>query len=51
MPALQVKDFPSDLYEDLRACASRQDRSLSQQMTRHSGVRSGFHVPIAFPLA
>lgn len=34
MPALQVKDFPSDLYEDLRACASRQDRSLSQQTTR-----------------
>ncbi len=31
MPALQVKDFPSDLYEELRECAARQDRSISQQ--------------------
>ena len=31
MPALQVKDFPSDLYEDLRACAMMQDRNISQQ--------------------
>lgn len=31
MPALQVKDFPSDLYEDLRECALAQDRNISQQ--------------------
>ncbi len=31
MPALQVKDFPADLYDDLRACATDQDRSMSQQ--------------------
>lgn len=33
MPALQVKDFPADLYEDLRACAVENDRSISQQTT------------------
>lgn len=31
MPALQVKDFPSDLYEELRECAATQDRNISQQ--------------------
>ena len=31
MTALQVRDFPADLYEDLRSCAREQDRSLSQQ--------------------
>ncbi|MEA5020127.1 MAG: argininosuccinate lyase [Gordonibacter sp.] len=31
MPALQVKDFPADLYEELRACAVVQDRNISQQ--------------------
>lgn len=31
MPALQVKDFPSDLYDDLRECAAGQDRNISQQ--------------------
>ena len=31
MPALQVKDFPDDLYAELKACASAEDRSLSQQ--------------------
>lgn len=31
MPALQVKDFPGDLYEELRECASMQDRNISQQ--------------------
>lgn len=31
MPALQVKDFPADLYESLRVCAAAQDRSISQQ--------------------
>ena len=31
MPALQVKDFPDDLYIDLKACANAEDRSVSQQ--------------------
>lgn len=31
MPALQVKDFPEDLYEELRACATEECRSVSQQ--------------------
>lgn len=31
MPALQVKDFPSDLYDGLRECAAEQDRNISQQ--------------------
>ncbi len=31
MPALQVKDFPSSLYEELRLCAIASDRSISQQ--------------------
>lgn len=33
MPALQVKDFPGDLYEELRSCAASADRSLAQQTT------------------
>ena len=31
MPALQVKDCPSGVYERLRACASEENRSISQQ--------------------
>lgn len=31
MPALQVKDFPQDLYDKLKACAVKEDRSISQQ--------------------
>lgn len=31
MPALQVKDFPDDLYEELRECAVEECRSVSQQ--------------------
>ena len=31
MPALQVKDCPTELYEELRRCASRENRSISQQ--------------------
>ena len=31
MPALQVKDFPEELYDELRACATAEDRSISQQ--------------------
>lgn len=34
MPALQVKDFPSDLYEELRDCAAANDRNISQQTIR-----------------
>ena len=34
MPALQVKEFPPDLYEDLKACAAAEDRSISQQTVR-----------------
>ena len=34
MPALQVKDFPVDLYEELRSCAQAEDRSIAQQTTR-----------------
>ncbi len=31
MPALQVKDCPSTVYEQLRTCASEENRSISQQ--------------------
>lgn len=31
MPALQVKDFPEDLYEDLKEYAAEDCRSVSQQ--------------------
>lgn len=31
MPALQVKDFPDDLYAKLKECAARNHRSMSQQ--------------------
>lgn len=31
MPALQVREFPEDLYEELRECAAAEDRSISQQ--------------------
>ena len=31
MPTLQVKDFPDDLYEELRECAAQECRSVSQQ--------------------
>ena len=31
MPALQVKDCPADIYEDLRLCADQEDRSITQQ--------------------
>lgn len=34
MPALQVKDFPPDLYEELKDCAAQQDRNISQQTVR-----------------
>lgn len=31
MPALQVRDFPEDLYDQLKACAARNYRSVAQQ--------------------
>ena len=31
MPALQVRDFPDDLYAELKNCAAEEDRSISQQ--------------------
>ena len=31
MPALQVRDFPSDLYDALKAYAAQEHRSVSQQ--------------------
>ena len=31
MPALQVRDFPEDLYEELKECADRNHRSIAQQ--------------------
>lgn len=31
MPALQVRDCPAPLYEELRQCAAEQDRSIAQQ--------------------
>lgn len=31
MPPLQVKDFPTDVYERLRQCAREENRSISQQ--------------------
>ena len=32
MPALQVRDFPADLYEELRIYAAEESRSISQQV-------------------
>lgn len=32
MPALQIKDCPQDLYNQLKICANAEDRSMSQQM-------------------
>lgn len=33
MPALQVRDFPDDLYQQLKTSAKREHRSLAQQAT------------------
>lgn len=33
MPALQVRDFPEDLYEELKECAEQEHRSIAQQVT------------------
>lgn len=32
MPAIQVKDCPQDIYDQLKAHAARDDRSLTQEM-------------------
>ena len=32
MPALQVRDFPEDLYGELRECASVECRSIANQV-------------------
>lgn len=41
MPALQVRDFPDDLYEQLKVCAAREHRSIAQQTVAfvEQGVR------------
>ena len=31
MPALQVRNFPEELYSELRECAQRENRSIAQQ--------------------
>ena len=31
MPALQVRDFPATLYDELKECAARNHRSIAQQ--------------------
>jgi len=31
MPALQVRDFPDELYEELKRCAANEHRSIAQQ--------------------
>ena len=31
MPALQIKDCPTEVYERLRTCAHEENRSISQQ--------------------
>ena len=41
MPALQVRDFPDDLYEQLKAYAASQHRSIAQQTIGDIHHRSG----------
>ena len=41
MPALQVRDFPDDLYERLKACAALEHRSVAQQTV--ALVEEGFN--------
>lgn len=31
MPSLQIKDCPQGIYDDLKLCALREDRSMAQQ--------------------
>lgn len=52
MPALQVRDFPEDLYEGLKEYAAREHRSMAQQtiqaveeMLAQRGVRKNSKGP------
>ena len=53
MPALQVKDCPIEVYERLRECAARENRSIAQQtltiLEEYLGMRapSKAAIPIA----
>lgn len=46
MPALQVKDCPTDVYESLRRCAERENRSISQQALTIIEDYLGFREPV-----
>ena len=50
MPALQVKDCPAPVYEALRQCADRENRSISQQtltiIERYLGMRDVPTLPV-----
>jgi hypothetical protein len=45
MPALQVKDCPIELYERLRECAARENRSIAQQTVTILEEYLGLRVP------
>lgn len=45
MPALQVKDCPTEVYEALRRCAARENRSISQQALTIIEDYLGFREP------
>lgn len=46
MPALQVKDCPVEVYEELRRCAARENRSISQQALTILEDYLGFREPV-----
>jgi plasmid stability protein len=47
MPALQVRNFPDNLYEELRAVAKREHRSVAQQTVACvEGYLHSNHVPL-----
>lgn len=45
MPALQIKDCPTEVYEALRRCAARENRSISQQALTILEEYLGFREP------
>ncbi len=49
MPALQVRDFPQELYEELRSYAAAHHRSMAQQP--FAAVEAMIHGPEEFPAA
>lgn len=56
MPALQVRDFPDELYERLKVAAARDHRSIAQQTIalveegiRRAETREAFAEPPAWP--